>query len=86
MTTTICASIPAYLNEVQFPKELRPVRRMRTSKAPASLNEVQFPKELRDEDAGGGEARVVASMKCSSRRNCDLTLLEEAMLPADAPQ
>ena len=25
MTTTICASIPTYLNEVQFPKELRVV-------------------------------------------------------------
>ena len=47
MTTTICASIPTYPSEVQFLKELRPVRRMRTSKAPASLNEVQFPKKLR---------------------------------------
>ena len=47
MTTTICAPIPTYLNEVQFPKELRPPSNRTRRGRPPGLNEVQFPKELR---------------------------------------
>ena len=35
------------------------------------LNEVQFPKELRRAGREEPLQRVPASMKCSSRRNCD---------------
>ena len=35
------------------------------------LNEVQFPKELRHLVVGGRQLLGEASMKCSSRRNCD---------------
>ena len=41
------ASIPTYLNEVQFPKELRQRRESMGTAAGVRLNEVQFPKELR---------------------------------------
>ena len=71
MTTTICASIPAYPSEVQFPKELRPAPTPTCPSMPWSLNEVQFPKELRLGDAHDGPFHRPASMKCSSRRNCD---------------
>ena len=37
----------------------------------SSLNEVQFPKELRHLVVGGRQLLGEASMKCSSRRNCD---------------
>ena len=83
------------LNEVQFPKELRPANRLRRDLRVPGLNEVQFPKELRlvvnfkPEGRGTSltevqlpmvlrppvgdvrDGRVTASMKCSSRRNCD---------------
>ena len=36
-----------------------------------SLNEVQFPKELRPAGRGVVAGLLGASMKCSSRRNCD---------------
>ena len=58
--------------KLQFPKELR----VRQGSSPAScrrrLNEVQFPKELRDPLPPGHDGDADASMKCSSRRNCDL--------------
>ena len=58
------------LNEVQFPKELR---RPGTPHSPAcpGLNEVQFPKELRRGEGGREVLGLDASMKCSSRKNCD---------------
>ena len=42
---------------------------------PSGLNEVQFPKELQREVFVVGSAVEWASMKCSSRRNCNLALL-----------
>ena len=36
------------------------------------LNEVQLPKELQQEAVGGDLPVGVASMKCSSRRNCNM--------------
>ena len=38
------------------------------------LNEVQFPKELRLRHVRGHVDGRPASMKCSSRRNCDLAV------------
>ena len=38
-----------------------------------SLNEVQFPKELQLAEGRGGGVEEDASMKCSSRRNCNRT-------------
>ena len=58
------------LNEVQFPKELRLVGRERSCTG-GSLNEVQFPKELRPRRYSFMRVSGLASMKCSSRRNCD---------------
>ena len=60
------------LNEVQLPKELQPAGPGRGPAGPPRLNEVQFPKELQPlQVAGGGYRRRRASMKCSSRRNCN---------------
>ena len=61
----------ARLNEVQFPKELRRSKPRPPPQPRRSLNEVQFPKELRPQDEGDGYGDEHASMKCSSRRNCD---------------
>ena len=36
------------------------------------LNEVQFPKELRQPGHAQGLAGTEASMKCSSRKNCNM--------------
>ena len=69
------------LNEVQFQKELR--RGVITSRVRrwTGLNEVQFPKELRREVAGmTAVGWLGASMKCSSRRNCDIALPLVAMV------
>ena len=82
----------SHLNEVQFPKELqraspRPVRGQ-----PHRLNEVQFPKELQHGRITVGAAVVAASMKCSSRRNCNartsasaprVTRLNEVQFPKE---
>ena len=38
------------------------------------LNEVQLPKELQRLDPGRRPLPALASMKCSSRRNCNLSL------------
>ena len=38
---------------------------------PRSLNEVQFPKELQQGRSACGQGDRGASMKCSSRRNCN---------------
>ena len=43
----------------------------RTGWLTTGLNEVQFPKKLRPRTAGGHLHQDHASMKCSSRRNCD---------------
>ena len=59
------------LNEVQLPKELQPGRRVRLSPTWARLNEVQLPKELQLPLIEGRGLAVLASMKCSSRRNCN---------------
>ena len=45
---------PPRLNEVQFPKELRPGPRRRLRAGLTRLNEVQFPKELRPGGASSG--------------------------------
>ena len=42
------------LNEVQFPKELRPWPAKQRPDPAWSLNEVQFPKELRHAPVDGG--------------------------------
>ena len=56
------------------------------------LNEVQFPKELQLSSAFGAGAGVSASMKCSSRRNCNsgsmwvpgpVTSLNEVQFPKE---
>ena len=62
---------PTSLNEVQFPKELRPHLEAGKTTSTPSLNEVQFPKELRPLTDLEVRAVPQASMKCSSRRNCD---------------
>ena len=59
------------LNEVQFPKKLRPRSGTQVALTTASLNEVQFPKEMRPEEPVARLQGWHASMKCSSRRNCD---------------
>ena len=56
---------------MQFPKELQPPRRWGRSPRPSRLNEVQFPKELQPEPRIKLLLCVLASMKCSSRRNCN---------------
>ena len=48
------------LNEVQFPKELRPRGRAGLRAAASGLNEVQFPKELRQQTT----TVVVALKRC----------------------
>ena len=66
--TATCSS---RLNEVQFPKELRRSESGAGSPTPCGLNEVQFPKELRRLVRRRPRVPALASMKCSSRRNCD---------------
>ena len=61
------------LNEVQFPKELRLDSGTWIARIHRSLNEVQFPKELRLDEPFSRPDALDASMKCSSRRNCDGT-------------
>ena len=61
------------LNEVQFPKKLRPRSGTQAALTTASLNEVQFPKEMRPEEPVARLQGWHASMKCSSRGNCDAT-------------
>ena len=59
------------LNEVQLPKELRQVKIAKMFGVSNGRNEVQFPKELRRERHVVHELVGPASMKCSSRRNCN---------------
>ena len=61
----------ASLNEVQLPKELQPPEPRWTGTRVGSLNEVQLPKELQQGQAGLGLKVLLASMKYSSRRNCN---------------
>ena len=62
----------ARLNEVQFLKELRPWdSSLDCPRFFGSLNEVQFLKELRLGPGARARYRHLASMKCSSRKNCD---------------
>ena len=56
---------------MQFPKELQLNVPVDLIHPRPSLNEVQFPKELQRVGIVAGAAAVVASMKCSSRRNCN---------------
>ena len=60
---------------MQFPKELQLMKPFLTIRFLwTGLNEVQFPKELQRGRRGiGGDPRRRASMKCSSRRNCNIT-------------
>ena len=58
---------------MQFPKELQPGGCGRAPRRLTGLNEVQFPKELQPDRPGGGVRDRKASMKCSSRRNCNAT-------------
>ena len=46
-----------------------------SKRADFGLNEVQLPKELQRVLRAGGEELADASMKCSSRRNCNPRLL-----------
>ena len=62
----------ARLNEVQLPKELQRYRDCLFISCRSCLNEVQFPKELQLLHARFTCSSVDASMKCSSRRNCNL--------------
>ena len=50
-----------------------------------SLNEVQLPKELQHRPAPQQALLLKASMKCSSRRNCNKALLSEEV-GVDGPQ
>ena len=60
------------LNEVQFPKELQLMKPFLTIRFLwTGLNEVQFPKELQPVRSSVLGCVGVASMKCSSRRNCN---------------
>ena len=59
---------------MQFPKELQPPDDDFGIMISHSLNEVQFPKELQLSGPGSRLAHNSASMKCSSRRNCNLIL------------
>ena len=61
----------ASLNEVQFPKELQRHRTPSRQPWPRRLNEVQFPKELQLVFVAIMIQAYFASMKCSSRRNCN---------------
>ena len=65
------ASTLSCLNEVQLPKELQRCVMRWCGTHRFRLNEVQLPKELQL----GGEppclVAALASMKCSSRRNCN---------------
>ena len=63
---------------MQFPKELRPWRSWWQCRKPSCLNEVQFPKELRLQVNDACLQLGVASMKCSSRRNCDTLMLSHS--------
>ena len=66
---------PTRLNEVQFPKELQRPLAEAVIDENGGLNEVQFPKELQLEWGHDFAFNTpIASMKCSSRRNCNLTL------------
>ena len=47
MYGTVHHPVQWYLNEVQFPKELRPASPTVAVSCMPHLNEVQFPKELR---------------------------------------
>ena len=58
------------LNEVQLPKELQRSVRSGSIRTPG-LNEVQLPKELQQVPQGPPPDTSGASMKCSSRRNCN---------------
>ena len=57
---------------MQFPKELQPDAAGAWMSLVAGLNEVQLPKELQPgADALWATGLWDASMKCSSRRNCN---------------
>ena len=63
------------LNEVQFPKELQLEEKSRYSdNIFLRLNEVQFPKELQPGQRSSPATGRPASMKCSSRRNCNFAV------------
>ena len=59
------------LNEVQFPKELQRSHITTRVRRLIGLNEVQFPKELQRRVLRTRWINILASMKCSSRRNCN---------------
>ena len=59
------------LNEVQLPKELQRRGGDRSADLGGRLNEVQLPKELQLRVHEQPHANGGASMKCSSRRNCN---------------
>ena len=59
------------LNEVQFPKELQHLGEEPVIVYTHCLNEVQFPKELQQRRADVDSVILLASMKCSSQRNCN---------------
>ena len=58
------------LNEVQLPQELQPCKTSLCSRF-VCLNEVQLPKELQLAQPRPALGVSGASMKCSSRRNCN---------------
>ena len=63
------------LNEVQLPKELQRAAVDTTMAWLTGLNEVQLPKELQPVEYWLGQmTKPEASMKCSSRRNCNPAL------------
>ena len=59
---------------MQFPKELQPGTTVSEGDDELSLNEVQFPKELQLSGVFLLRSSGSASMKCSSRRNCNRRL------------
>ena len=66
-------SLRWHLNEVQLSKELQHRGCRPCPYGSAYLNEVQFPKELQPDRTGVRGLRGVTSMKCSSRRNCNVS-------------
>ena len=56
---------------MQLPKELQLETAPQQMDGRGSLNEVQLPKELQHHAGEIEEGGVLASMKCSSRRNCN---------------
>ena len=68
---TASRSLMRCLNEVQLPKELQRGDQPVGCGRVASLNEVQLPKELQRAGSPPPSRLPPASMKCSSRRNCN---------------